>query len=316
MINVKKEKCKLCGYNLKVIADNLHDNRYGIKGKYSVGYCFFCEMGETFPKPLFKDIPSVYEESIGDSGNNRLKIIYRKCKRSLIVTKFSLKLDRAGMFFSLFPSSSKFPKLLDVGCGIGDWLTLFNDMGFDAQGIDLNQRVIDVAAGRGLKVECRRIEELADDGKRFNIVVLSQVLEHVLEPKEVLIKIRKILEPGGKLFVSVPNLNSRWRMIFKKYWINWYMPFHIFHFTKRSILNILIDCGFKVERVSCYTPPTWWISSVMVRLFDRYGQPNKKLNKWWYYLILPFISAVLIYYEKSRANQDSDCLCVVATSII
>ena len=217
-------------------------------------------------------------------------------------------------YFSKQIGNLKGLNILDVGCGAGDWLVLFSAMGFDAQGIDLNPRVVEVAAGRGLNVECRRFEELVADGKTFDIVVLSQVLEHLLEPKKVLKKIQKVLQPGGKLLISVPNFDSKWRMFFKKHWINWYMPFHVFHFAKKSLLKILVDSGFKVDRVNCYTPPTWWVSSVMVRLFDQYGRPNTKVTKWWHYLLLPFITIILLPWEKLRGNQGGDCLCVIATS--
>ena len=103
-------------------------------------------------------------------------------------------------------------------------------------------------------------------------------------------------------------------MFFKKDWINWYMPFHIFHFAKKSLLKILVDSGFKVDRANCYTPPTWWISSLMVRLFDHYGKPNKNVTKWWHYLLLPFIMSALLPYEKLMRGHEGDCLCVIAKS--
>jgi 2-polyprenyl-3-methyl-5-hydroxy-6-metoxy-1,4-benzoquinol methylase len=315
MIDLRKEKCKLCGASLKTIAEGLYDNRYGLTGKYSIGYCNACELGETFPKPSFYDIPSKYEETIGNSSAYWFKKICRKCKRSVIGTRLILQLDRANVFLDLLPPSSKFPRLLDIGCGVGDWLVLFKNMGFDVQGIDLNPRVVQVAAERGFYVECRRIEELATDRKTFNIVVLSQVLEHLLEPKEVLQKIQKLLQPSGKLLISVPNFDSKWRRYFKKHWINWYMPFHIFHFTKRALLKNLEDSSFRAEKVFFYTPPTWWINSAMVKLFNQYGKPNTKVNKWWHYLLVPFISIGLILFERLWRKQEGDCLCVLAKKI-
>ena len=307
-------RCKLCEGPLKTVAEDLHDNRYGLPGAYSIMYCAKCGLGETFPRPSYEELPAIYEGAIGDSPAGFLKRIYRKCKRSAMGTSLILRLDRAGNFFALFPSPATRPTLLDIGCGAGDWLMIFEKMGFDATGVDLNPRVVETALGRGLNVECRRIEELVASGERYDVVVLSQILEHLSEPQEVLRTVEGLLAAGGSLVVAVPNYDSSWRRYFKNKWINWYMPFHIFHFTKRSLLKSLDAAGFKTQRALTYTPSSWWISSLMVKLFDKEGAPNPRVNRWWHFLLMPFVSLVLSVYEKLFGTLEGDCLCVVATA--
>ena len=79
----------------------------------------------------------------------------------------------------------------------------------------------------------QRATELAAfrPAERYDVVVLSNVLEHFLDPKAALADIARILRPGGELWISCPNARSWLRALCGRAWINWHVPFHIVHFT-------------------------------------------------------------------------------------
>ena len=306
-------RCRLCGARLHRMADDLHDARYGLLGKYNVLYCQSCGLGETYPKVSPGRLPALYEEVIGDRPAPWWRRLYRRCRRSPMGVAVRARLDRAGQFLMVFPPSSRYPRLLDVGCGVGDSLVLFRALGFKVQGIDLNPRVVEVAQTRGLDVHCQPVEELAQRTESIcDVVVLSHLLEHVTDPLSVLESIGRILRPGGKLVVAVPNLNSRYRIRYGPHWINWYMPFHIFHFTEMSLRLVLERSGFVVERVIDYTPPYSWLGSVIVHWFDRYGVPNRKAGAWWHQLLFPLLVPLLAVTDRVSAPGTGDYLCSVA----
>jgi SAM-dependent methyltransferase len=97
------------------------------------------------------------------------------------------------------------PDLIDVGCGDGIFLKLVP--GQRHRGIEFNPEAARRARDAGLTVSEVPIEQLPE--ARADVVTLFQVLEHVLNPVEILGAVTRILRPGGRLFVAVPN-NDSW----------------------------------------------------------------------------------------------------------
>jgi methionine biosynthesis protein MetW len=103
-------------------------------------------------------------------------------------------------------------RCLDVGCGDGGtsgvWL---NERVAGYVGVDISESAIRMASERGLDV--RLIADAAElpfpDGS-FDLVVCTEVLEHLFEPQRALGEIRRVLRPGGQMIVTVPNL-AHWR---------------------------------------------------------------------------------------------------------
>jgi SAM-dependent methyltransferase len=101
-------------------------------------------------------------------------------------------------------------QILDVGCGNGEAVTRFLGMRSDhVLGIDIHKKSIEYAqrvlGTERLKFRVAQIADLAEDASRYDAVVLSDVLEHVLNPSELLIAARGLLRPGGLILLSVPN---------------------------------------------------------------------------------------------------------------
>lgn len=97
------------------------------------------------------------------------------------------------------------PDLIDVGCGDGFFLK--SVPGTRRRGLEFNPEAVRRATAAGLNVTTQRLEDLP--GESADIVTLFQVLEHVSRPREVLEQAVRVLRPGGRLFVAVPN-NDTW----------------------------------------------------------------------------------------------------------
>lgn len=96
-------------------------------------------------------------------------------------------------------------RVLELGCGIGLFLKLLADApNVSAVGIDNSHNSVEIARRNGIDARHMSLDEMIDKGERFDVVVLSHVLEHIPYPIETLKRIKALLEPGGSIVFSLP----------------------------------------------------------------------------------------------------------------
>jgi SAM-dependent methyltransferase len=96
-------------------------------------------------------------------------------------------------------------RLLEIGCGAAGLAPVLTALGVDYHGIDIDHRPIEAARARGITgLRVGDFFELPSDGP-FDVIALSQVLEHITRPRELMHRIRQSLTPDGILHVDVPN---------------------------------------------------------------------------------------------------------------
>jgi SAM-dependent methyltransferase len=127
-------------------------------------------------------------------------------------------------------------RLLDVGCG-GAWL---GDHFDDYTGIDVSPEAVEAARSRGRQVLLVDGDEpLPFDEANFDGVVLKDVLEHVADPVALVREVRRVLQPGGRVFASSPDAQR---------WV-WDDYTHRRPFTRKAFRRLFADQGWHVERV-------------------------------------------------------------------
>ena len=98
-------------------------------------------------------------------------------------------------------------RLLDVGCGTGNFLLRARDKGYQVEGVDLNPGAVAAARARGLQVHQESLEDF--DRKcppgTFDIVTMFDVIEHFDNPAEMVAIAQRLLKPGGGFIVTTPN---------------------------------------------------------------------------------------------------------------
>ncbi|PJJ76584.1 ubiquinone biosynthesis O-methyltransferase [Thermoflavifilum aggregans] len=99
--------------------------------------------------------------------------------------------------------------ILDIGCGNGVISRYLGGMGFRVLGVDISEKAIDQARKLNMwehvRFEVMHAEKLTMEGAQFDVIICSEVLEHLDHPEVLLQQINKLLKENGKLIVTVPN---------------------------------------------------------------------------------------------------------------
>ncbi len=135
-------------------------------------------------------------------------------------------------------------KVLDYGCGSGEYLLRLYPLGHELHGAEYDPQLVGSLADRGIRVA--DVANLQDDhwGAEFDHITLAHVLEHVPDPLALLRRLLGWLKPGGTLYLEVPNGGASGLAIFGRYWRGLEAPRHFALPTRRALYAALRDAGF------------------------------------------------------------------------
>jgi SAM-dependent methyltransferase len=272
--------------------------------------CESCGLLETEPRPDAAELTRLYEAHYNLGGEG--ETAYGKAREKFLFSapyRAWLALDGDISFHAEHGTG----RLLDIGCNEGRGLEIYRANGFAAEGLELNRNAARIARSRGFVVHESDIAAFAPAAP-FDRAVLSNVLEHALDPRAMLRDVHRILAPAGEVWISLPNAESWLAAAFGREWINWHVPFHITHFTASRLSSLLAECGFTVASVRLITPSLWVAQSLLARLGRTHADPTAMFRKRW--LIAGLMLAVrglmfpLLWVQNLRGR--GDCLVVKA----
>jgi 2-polyprenyl-3-methyl-5-hydroxy-6-metoxy-1,4-benzoquinol methylase len=140
-------------------------------------------------------------------------------------------------------------RLLDVGCGYGFFSREALRQGFDVTALEVSDHEAGVAESVvGLQPIRSSFEEF-DSRAPFDAILMSQVLEHALEPSVWISKARELLRPGGVLAIAVPNFGGIFRRLLGVRDFMIIPPAHLNYFDPKSIATLLSRSGFTAIEV-------------------------------------------------------------------
>ena len=139
-------------------------------------------------------------------------------------------------------------RMLEVGCSYGGMLKRFAAAGWSADGVELDQRAVDVARKElGLHVEAGTLREVAHKlSPPYDVITAYHVIEHVPDPAAFLSQIHEMSAPNGILLLRLPNASSVAANLTKGWWEWFIAPEHINVFSPTSISLLLRKKGFTV----------------------------------------------------------------------
>jgi len=239
-----KKKCDLCGSNTARFYTNAIDRFSG--EEFTFIQCSQCGLIYPDPKPDLTDI-SVYYPT-------EYEAYYELDLEESPLEKYSLQQSLLRQLNLAEKYTSKKGEMLDIGCAKGNFLLFAKEHGWDVSGIEINHQAAKIAQSKyKLKVHSGTLESSNLPDKKFDLITLWDVLEHLPNPKSSLNEIHRLLKTGGLVVFSIPNLESFDRSIFKSNWIGWDPPRHFNLFTKETIKNLLDMSGFMLIDSKCIT---------------------------------------------------------------
>ena len=137
-------------------------------------------------------------------------------------------------------------RLLDVGCGEGQFVRAAVDTGWDAQGIDLSESAVRICTER-LHAPGRVVDFFDQAvGGPFHVVLMSEMIEHVPGPSRFLARARDLLAPGGIVYLTTPNFAALSRHVLRDQW-RVICPGHVSYFTPHVLRAKATASGLRVR---------------------------------------------------------------------
>lgn len=308
---MNRRPCFICGQDCQPVLDALFDDRFGAPGNYDIVRCSQCGFEQTWPRPSEAELQGLYERyyNFGGEQNTAYTNIRQRFLDSPLY-RFWLKWD-GDISFHLRRGTGR---LLDIGCNEGRGLAIYARNGFQAEGLEVNERAAAMAREQGFTVHTVPLAQFMPE-RLYDFVVLSNVLEHVPDPVAMLSQIRRLLSPEGQVWISCPNAASYWRQVFGRHWINWHVPFHLWHFSPQILESLLARAGFQVVNLKTCTPALWISQSICAKLGSRAGRANRWMRS------APVIANLMIasrffgspFLKHIDQQTKGDCLLVTAS---
>ena len=166
--------------------------------------------------------------------------------------------------------------LLEIGCAYGFLLEKVNPF-FNVSGIEISHHAVNECNKRGLNVVSVDEENKILNKAFFDVVVMLDVIEHLVNPLEKLEQINKCTKKGSLLIISTGDFGSLSSRFLGRYWRLMTPPQHLWFFNKKSITNILKDYNFEVESISY--PSKFVPISLIIYQISRYLRIQKYIKK-------------------------------------
>ena len=148
-------------------------------------------------------------------------------------------------------------KVIDIAAGAGRFLEHFQALGFDCYATEFNEGMCQFLERKGFTAYRGGLFPEGAPESAFDIVIFTEIIEHINNPLPVLERLNRLLRPGGIIYITTPNWNSIERRALKSDWGMLCWPEHITYWTPRHIDRALRQAGFtkrslKAQNISPY----------------------------------------------------------------
>lgn len=249
--------CELCGATGLLLHEKLRDRLFGAPGVWNVRRCMnsTCGLHWMDPRPATSDLWKLYESywtHDSSSGPNAegSSAGRRKLKRAagyLLFWRREALLSDCRYLNDMPPG-----RLLDVGCGTGDFVAGMARMGWDATGIDFDREAVTSARRHeSIKVFSGGLADQNFPDDAFDAITLSNVMEHLPDPAHTFAELKRILAPSGRLVIVTPNPDSLGHRSFGRCWRGLEPPRHLFLFAPQTLKTLAERVGLRAT--ACFS---------------------------------------------------------------
>ena len=218
---------------------------------FTVNKCENCGLGITSPRPGPENLGSYYqsEEYISHSGKSSggIGIIYKTAR--------SFALNWKARIVDLKKNKGS---ALDFGCGTGEFLQTLKNEGWQIEGVEPSG----TARSKAESLIHQKINNsLAGiSNKQFDVISAWHVIEHVPDLNKTIQQLKDLLKKDGTIFIAVPNYESADANRYKEYWAGYDVPRHLWHFSKKSMTQLLASYQLDVVKILPMKLDSYYVS--------------------------------------------------------
>lgn len=319
---VARPVCPLCGGTGDVLHSKMQDRMSAVPGVWRLRQCanLDCGLGWLDPGPVESDIPLFYlnyfTHERNDSKRQLLEqihsLVYAAYRIGNFIPSALLGLNEARkQMRSMYLHDMAPGRVLDVGCGSGDFLHRMHNLGWSVTGIDFDSKAIENAKKRVGESSTFLNTDLAGarfPDNSFDAVTMSHVIEHVPDPVALLTEVRRILKSSGRLVVTTPNIHSFGHQKFQDCWAGLDAPRHLQVFSLPALQRCAGKAGFGTMKASTSAAHADGLFGIS------FGFQEARVKAGFLYEMKPqfnFIrglrSLLLQYLEASQLLRNPDC---------
>ena len=230
---------------------------------FEIFECDNCKLLFTSPRPDKSVIGNYYKSEDYLSHNEHKKglvpWIYNQVKKVNICNKYKIACHNLTN-----------PRILDFGCGVGDFLHYAQQKGCDIMGCDLSEDARKFAFEKLGKPIVKPEEIFALPHSTFDVITMWHVLEHIDDLRYHTEQLHRLLKDNGRMVIAVPNYQSYDAQYYKDKWAAYDVPRHLNHFHKESLENVFAG-SFELEKIH----PMKWDAFYISMMSEKYvGKGN------------------------------------------
>ncbi|RKY36678.1 MAG: hypothetical protein DRP78_03025 [Candidatus Omnitrophota bacterium] len=163
-------------------------------------------------------------------------------------------------------------KILDIGCGDGNFLSKLESTRFKKYGVEISEEGYELSVRQGIEVFKGDFADIDFQDKKFEVITLWHVLEHIEHPVRLFSNVSRILEKGGVLIFETPNVNSFGFRYGGAKWFHLDSPRHLILYNLESVKWLCGRTNFKISEVKneFYDYPLdlfWSLRATMAKFF-------------------------------------------------
>ena len=233
--------CPICTTEMKF---KFATKDYLVTGEsFDIVECEACSIRTTTPFPDKKIIGNYYSSDDYISHDDKVSGIFDSIYGLVRTYQLNKKKKLIGKYFNKSNC-----KILDIGCGAGDFLQYMKENHWNINGVDTSNKARKIA-NKKLNIKVMDPKDWINNKEKYDVITCWHSLEHVHEPWVYLDKIKKSLTLDGFLIVALPNYQSTDAKIYKEFWAAYDTPRHLYHFTIKSMNKTIKPHGLNIESI-------------------------------------------------------------------
>lgn len=246
--------CPICGAPPTLLGSPIRD--YSISQElFHLVDCASCGFRFTNPRPYQGGLEKYYNSPSYISHSNTKTSLQDKLYH--IARRIGLRQK-----FNLIKAQQPFGRVLDVGCGTGEFLSYLLGRGYLVSGVEPNLHAREQAIANYSISVVPALEQVAGT-ENFQVVTLWHVLEHVPDLRATFKRLFALLADHGLLVIAVPDRESWDASYYRDQWAAWDVPRHFSHFRKKDVERLLHEHGFELITVR-----RMWIDALYISMLS------------------------------------------------